>query len=414
MDRRGYLGIVTAVSLGGCLQFTTSSEETESEPATTAGSTDSQDPGTRTQSEGPTRTQTPESAAWPFELPAPPETGPIAADGVVYIASTDRHVYAVDAATGSETWAYETDSSDFDGLALGDGRVYVQGASNLALDASTGDLIESFESDGPMEIGENRLYTIFRDPAGNAGEQVTALDRSTLDPVWQSDVTTGYGRRLDIASNGDTVLYADVSDYVPDSADRGERTKDPRIVALDATTGEQRWQIDRRISSLDSPGISLLPLSNGIGVVTLSDGTLLGLSLETGTVQWESSYSDSGLGNVGTQPFRFGDHVGVIFDGSLSSIDASDGTRRWNVETGLRTIEGVFPQSLPVVDDVGYFVARTDGYHVVGIDTDGNVVSRATLSDGDPASESDTVAVTEDAFYYGSELALRAVSRDSV
>ena len=413
MDRRGYLGILATLSMGGCLQFTSPSEGGEQSPATATQSPGSTSSEAGTESRTATRTQTPDGAPWAFELSAPPETGPVAADGVVYIASTDRHVYAVDTATASETWAYDTGFSNFSSLALADGRLYVQGRENLVLDASTGDLLASFSTGGPMDIGANRIYTISQDADGSGSERVTAVDRSTLEPVWQSDVTTGYGRELDIASTGDTVLYADVSDYVPDSADRGERTKDPRIVALDAATGEQRWQLDRRISALDSPGISLLPLSNGVGVVTLSDGTLLGLSLDTGGIQWERTYSDSGLGNIGTQPFRFGDHVGVIFGGTLYSIEAESGTERWRAGTDLWTIEGVFPQSLPVVDDVGYFIARADGYQVTGIDTDGTVVSRDPLPGGDPAFESDTVAVTDEAFYYGGEVALRSVSRDS-
>lgn len=81
---------------------------------------------------------------WDFFL-----SSPIVHDGVVYFGSGDRHVYAVDAATGVLRWKFETGNVVHASPALADGRVYVGNFDGrfYALDAKTGALQWQFQTD---------------------------------------------------------------------------------------------------------------------------------------------------------------------------------------------------------------------------------------------------------------------------
>ena len=66
---------------------------------------------------------------------------------MVYVGSNDNRVYALDASTGDLIWSYETgDDGVFSSPAVSGGVVYVGSRDNrvYALDASTGDLIWSY------------------------------------------------------------------------------------------------------------------------------------------------------------------------------------------------------------------------------------------------------------------------------
>ena len=75
-------------------------------------------------------------------------SSPAVSGGVVYVGSSDNRVYALDASTGDLIWSYETGDYVFSSPAVSGGVVYVGSRDNrvYALDASTGDLIWSYET----------------------------------------------------------------------------------------------------------------------------------------------------------------------------------------------------------------------------------------------------------------------------
>ena len=53
------------------------------------------------------------------------DSSPAVADGVVYVGSTDRYLYAFDAATGEEVWRVATGGFIISSPAVANGVVYV-------------------------------------------------------------------------------------------------------------------------------------------------------------------------------------------------------------------------------------------------------------------------------------------------
>ncbi len=108
---------------------------------------------------------------------------PAVVNGVVYFASTDGNVYALNASTGAKLWSYNTYSNMSSSPAVANGVVYVICALYLcALDASTGALLWSYGIgvlDGASPaVANGVVYTASRDT------NVYALNGSTGAVLW--------------------------------------------------------------------------------------------------------------------------------------------------------------------------------------------------------------------------------------
>jgi len=84
------------------------------------------------------------------------EGAPAVVDGVVYIASMDRHLYAVDLKTGKEIWSVRLAPMKAS-PAVRAGRIYVGDVEGkfYCLEAKTGQLVWSFETSGEIIAGAN-------------------------------------------------------------------------------------------------------------------------------------------------------------------------------------------------------------------------------------------------------------------
>ena len=117
------------------------------------------------------------------------DSSPAVANGVVYVGSRDRNLYALSASTGALLWKYTTGDSVDSSPAVANGVVYVGSADfNLyALNASTGTLLWKYTTvdfvDSSPAIANGVVYVGFYD------FNVRALNASTGALLWQ--YTTG-------------------------------------------------------------------------------------------------------------------------------------------------------------------------------------------------------------------------------
>jgi eukaryotic-like serine/threonine-protein kinase len=78
------------------------------------------------------------------------QSSPSVAEGVVYFGSRDAHLYAVDAATGKQIWAYSTEPTwVVDAPAVAGGKVCVGTSDSgrfIILEAATGKLVSNFDA----------------------------------------------------------------------------------------------------------------------------------------------------------------------------------------------------------------------------------------------------------------------------
>ncbi len=240
--------------------------------------------------------------AWEYDLGTArvQEATPVVIDGVMYTSGNLGRVYALDAATGRELWAF-TPEVDMQsnrvaccdqanrGVAVHDGRVYVGALDGwlYALDAATGavawkvdtiaDRNRGYTSTGAPEIAGNLVII------GNAGSEydvrgyVTAYDVATGKEAWRfwtiprdpalgpqesealekALATWDPQSRWDIGGGGtvwDAITYDPVFDQVIIGTGNGGpyplATRSPNggdnlylnsLVALDRATGEMKW-----------------------------------------------------------------------------------------------------------------------------------------------------------------------------
>lgn len=183
------------------------------------------------------------------------QTTPLVADGVMYLSAPFSHVIAVDARTGRERWRYEHKSTAKKlccgpanrGVALGYGLVYVAtvDARLVALDQATGkpawDRPLADASDEEAK-GEDRDALGSADPAlKGAVSGATGIGANSAPLVYDGSVVAGvtgvgYGLHLDSARPG-APLGAVVGVA-------GRFGRPGFLAAFDAKTGEKLWRFD--------------------------------------------------------------------------------------------------------------------------------------------------------------------------
>ena len=131
-------------------------------------------------------------------------------DSVIYVASTDQNIYAVNAFSGKEVWHYKTNSTYGQFVSsplVADGTVYIAGFEPkfYALDAKTGKL--KWSRDFPRDFYSSPAYfnnTIFI--ACNDGG-LYALDAGTGNTIWsEGGGSVNYSASAPCVKNG--VVYA--------------------------------------------------------------------------------------------------------------------------------------------------------------------------------------------------------------
>ena len=226
------------------------------------------------------------------------EADPIVIDGVMYLATGNDDVFALDATNGKKLWSWQSDIPqdigticcgwDNRGVAAGDGRIYsgLLDGSFAALDQKTGHLawrtqLEDYKA-GYSITGAARYFDglVFTGIAG--GEfgirgRVYALDAKTGKEVWRFYTVPGPGE-----SGGDSwpndgsyqhgggtvwqapavdpelgMLYFSTGNAGPWMGDSrpGDNLYTSSIVALDYKTGQYKWhfqQVHHDLWDLDS------------------------------------------------------------------------------------------------------------------------------------------------------------------
>lgn len=227
-------GGVAAAGLAGCLGTADSEEFDHTDWPTlghNAGNTG------YTQAQGPGDPD----ELWSVDT-APISTSPVVADGVVYAGASEGTVYALDLETGEELWTYDVDANLYYTPTVDDDTVYV---------AADDDTIRAITTDGDEE------WTV--DVDGSVGSACTVSDgRIHVSTSWYSSILTldaDSGERLWRESGSglsstpavvDGTVYSAGTIVEFDEGDEGDEPEDSYrgIVALDAETGERRWQYD--------------------------------------------------------------------------------------------------------------------------------------------------------------------------
>ena len=244
---------------------------------------------------------------WSYTTDGSVESTPAVADGVVYVGSADRHLYALDAASGKLLWRYLTDNAAPFSPTVVDGVVYFGSENNRmrALDASSGELLWTYKSEGRVvqaapAVVDDAVYFNTR------GGSLHALDTTNGELLWRSVQRTSHvyapavakgiayigaldshlyaldaangkqlwrfaisGRVHDDPVVSEGVLYFSANSYGQDS-DR----HNSRLYALDAVTGEQLWSSARyRLDAGPVVGAGAVYVLSGYEMYALDAGS---------------------------------------------------------------------------------------------------------------------------------------------
>jgi outer membrane protein assembly factor BamB/orotate phosphoribosyltransferase len=158
------------------------------------------------------------------------------------------------------------------------------------------------------------------------------------------------------------------------------------LVALDAATGEKRWEYWVKNYLHGSP---IYDAASGIVAVGTNDSTLIGIQALTGRSVWRVE----GEGAFKHRPSIDAANGAIVagsFDGGIYSVGLADGRLRWRVRTG----NAVY--STPLVLDGCVYMGSTDK-HFYAIDAaDGAVRTKKRFSSkimGSPILVDDAIAV---------------------
>jgi outer membrane protein assembly factor BamB len=204
----------------------------------------------------------------------------------------------------------------------------------------------------PLASGCTALGNLFDNPDNTAppAELVDFEPTVNVRTVWQRRVGSGAGKlflKLRPAIDGDRVYAA---------------TRDGRVQAFDARTGETVWDTDTDSPLSGGPGVG-----DGLVLLGTSEGEVLALGEKDGEIEWRARVSSEVLSSPEAQG---GVAVARTIDGKLFGLNTDDGTRLW-----------VYDRTAPVLTLRGTSSpALAEGAAIAGFDN-GQVVAVA-LSNG--------------------------------
>ena len=248
---------------------------------------------------------------------------PVADNGVIYAASADDHLAAIDAATGKKLWEKQPS--------------WRRGRSDT-----------SFVG-GPTVAGD--LLVV-----GTLDGNVFAFDTKTGEQRWQA-----------------TVKASILTPPVFDQALLFIRTDNGDVTALNSSDGSQAWLYDQgSVPTLSLRGNSPLLAAHGVIFFGSDDGKVVALRADNGQPLWDQTISQ---GEGRTEIERLDDADGPLllhdntlyataYHGHLTAIDAPSGRPSWTqpfssfvgVDIGGSTLVGVDADS-----DVWAFDATNGG-----------------------------------------------------
>ncbi|MFA4955851.1 MAG: PQQ-binding-like beta-propeller repeat protein [Candidatus Methanoperedens sp.] len=296
---------------------------------------------------------TPLTLKWTKNLGFETDSSPVIVNDVLYIGTTFG-ISALDAKNGKELWKYQTNSFVESVPAVSNGIIYF-GANDkrfYAIDAKDGTLkwMNNIALDGytaSAAVVDNTVYAIPKDGS------VYAFDISNGDIIWSTLV----GK---IAESSPAIGEG----VIAFGTDGGE------IIALDASTGKEKWNYNTGVSDIKSSPV----IADGTIIIGSNDGSIYALNTEKGILKWKYPTS----GNVESSPSV---KNGVVYVGSRDSsflaIDAATGILKWKFPYSSEVL------SAPAIsNNIVYFGTRNR--FIYGLDANsGKVLWKNSTGDND-------------------------------
>lgn len=277
---------------------------------------------------------------------------PLVENGTVYIGSLDHKFYALDASTGQLKWAFDAGEA-VENAILEDGRLYFpSGTFIYSLDAKSGKQIWSFEflkemqplSKHPLRmpiLKDGTLYvTTWYDPQPNVPPTSDLFTGSSYKSYLVAiDAETGE-RKWDLTIDGHRPSAPQFSDALIffSNTTRG-LSENVKLYAVDTSTSKVKWEFEAE----NPDTFSRLVVGNGL-VYLATETALFALEQTTGKIGWRweakakiSSYS------MRLDQFLFVRESMWKRRPKLFALDPITGKKQWSARSGYidSIIDGV-------------------------------------------------------------------------
>jgi eukaryotic-like serine/threonine-protein kinase len=278
---------------------------------------------------------------WTFKTGGPIVASPAIADGVVYIASIDTNLYAIDQETGKEKWKYKSRMPIASSPAVSGGLLYfVSSSGGLgAIDITNGKIKWVLPTEYERKFEAKNLHG-YPSPAQTIPD---AWDIFTSSPaVANGKVFFGSGDGNVYAADAQTGVLQwkfATKDVVHSSPAVVGNTVyigswDSYLYALDAETGQEKWSfksgednsIHNQVGFQSSPAVV-----DGTVYVGCRDAHVYAIDAATGRKKWDYPTSKSWV--IGTPAVRDGVvYVGTSDSARFMALDAKTGRLRFNFD----------------------------------------------------------------------------------
>jgi outer membrane protein assembly factor BamB len=269
--------------------------------------------------------------AWKFETNGAVISSPSVADGIVYVGSQDKNIYALGAWSGNLIWNFTTQGAIESSPAVANGKVYTGGDDGYVycLDAYKGTLLwKTFvHGDLPYTYGSlvlksspavvgNRVYI------GSLDGYLYALDANNGNIAWKTKTEGPIGSSPAVA---DGAVYF--------------TSEEPTVGALyklDAATGAVIWKQQLPYEQQFTGGTEMLGTpSVAAGMVFTSSNlrTYYGINAATGDIVWTFTNPDA-MEFIVSSPIYVDGKLFIIDKFNIASLDAANGNTIWSFFTG--------------------------------------------------------------------------------
>lgn len=320
--------------------------------------------------------------AWRYDTGTPTmNTSPVVGDGTVYVPGSGDPgtVHAVDIETGDGVWQFEPAGYASSAPALADETLYFGTFDKqfYAIDAATGeevwrrDVGHRFGSSSPVVLEE----TVYVGTTGDGPLRVSGPeDEEKFEPcaLLALDASTGEERwRYDDFEKKDRI---ESSPAIADGRVHfgAERT----VYALDAATGDVLWTRDLPVHTESSPAVvdGVVYYGGHGSRESETPSRVWALDVTSGETLWTAGIDDGGLrtspavadGTVyvpaSSRRTCTMDECSGVTRGRLYALDAASGDRQWTAEIRTDT------RSSPAVVDGVVYVGCRDGLSAVTTD----------------------------------------------
>lgn len=326
---------------------------------------------------------------WRFETAGPVRGSPAVGDTTIYVGSNDGALYAIDRSSGTERWAFRTDSARVLSPTLSGETVVVASRSAVfALDARTGERRWRYDDQHfvqPPHVVDGDVFAFATD---RNGWRCHALELSSGAHRWEVDETVEVGDQLhsNLTDVKERVLVAtwrairafdrrdgthtslpqpqsvEAMAELGDVCYAGIRSSDgaPNVRALEVPGGRERWSTTTRAGEWITAVVTQDDVVYASGIEPHDDGTktrrVSAMRATDGAILWSTVTSAGGTASVPPRPVGVGDRVvAATGDRHVALVDAEEGQL-----IGRVTLEG-FAHTRPAIADGTVYVGGDDG-----------------------------------------------------